>query len=251
MTFTFIKTVLTSCRYAMCISFGVLSVSGTASATLIESIAALEEGAMYRVLFVTRDTEYALTSNIEPYNTFVSNAAVSGSVTGGLGLTWKALASTGDMNAQVNTGIFNYDSSVITMFNTAGQIVASSGSDLWSGTLDHPVGYDEHGEAWNTYAWTGTNDNGETYDPLGGIEVRAGDTMKSSGWWTRRLRVDAVVKSPIGNGDWFYDVGDELSLYAVSSVVVMPLTDVPEPGTVILLSLGLAGLSFARYRKQY
>jgi hypothetical protein len=26
---------------------------------------------------------------------------------------------------------------------------------------------------------------------------------------------------------------------------------VPEPGTVILLSLGLAGLSFARYRKQY
>jgi hypothetical protein len=33
-------------------------------------------------------------------------------------------------------------------------------------------------------------------------------------------------------------------------VITRRMVDVPEPGTVILLSLGLAGLSFARYRRQ-
>ncbi|WP_442855288.1 PEP-CTERM sorting domain-containing protein [Colwellia sp. PAMC 20917] len=42
----------------------------------------------------------------------------------------------------------------------------------------------------------------------------------------------------------------EYSFYAASSVVEKIRVDVPEPGTLIMLSLGLAGLSFSRYRKQ-
>jgi hypothetical protein len=237
-TFTFIKTVLTSCRYAMCISLGVLSVSGTASATLIESIAALEEGARYRVLFTTRDGTAATSGDIDDYNTFVSNAAVSGSVTGSLGLTWKALASTGDMNAQDNTGIFNYDSSVITMFNTNGQIVASSGDDLWNGTLDYPIMYDEDGAPFSQTVYTGTYADGSNRQDrsLGWQHTLFGESARSDDGWMQR---------GLSGTTPFY------SLYAVSAVSEKPLTDVPEPGTVILLSLGLAGLSFARYRKQY
>jgi hypothetical protein len=40
------------------------------------------------------------------------------------------------------------------------------------------------------------------------------------------------------------------SLYAVSAEVMKTSIVVTEPGTIILLSLGLAGLAFARYRKQ-
>jgi hypothetical protein len=237
MTFKFIKTVLTTCRYAMCISLGVLSVSGTASATLIESIAALEEGAMYRVLFVTSGLTTALSSDIVDYNTFVSTAADSGSVTGSLGLTWKALASTDDVNAQDNTGITYGDNSLITMFNTYGQIVVSTGSDLWNGLLVNPLSYDEDGLSAHGEVWTGTNRFGiKSYNQfLGQGNVRLGNT----GWLDSRF-IDWT------RDDNFY----EKRIYAASSVVVKTLTDVPEPGTVILLSLGLAGLSFARYRRQ-
>jgi hypothetical protein len=237
MTFKFLKTVLTTCRYAMCISLGVLSVSGTASATLIESIAALEEGAMYRVLFVTRDSTTAMSTDIDDYNTFVSNAAGSGSVTGSLGFTWKALASTSDVNAQDNTGVYASDYSMITMFNTNGQIVASlGGSDLWSGILYNPILYDENGIAVSKGVWTGTSQTGETDTPLGGSpHTLFGLSQRADALWTARLY-----------GGSFFD----MRVYAVSSVSVKAMSNVPEPGTIILLSLGLAGLSFVRYVKQ-
>jgi hypothetical protein len=219
----------------MMLIVGALSMTGTASATLIESIAALEEGAMYRVLFVTRDSTTATESDIDYYNTFVSNAAVSGSVTGSMGLTWTALASTGNMNAQDNSGVYVQDNSSITMFNTSGQIVAGSGSELWRGVLDSPIVYDESAEQAIVSVWTGTNWDGNSLYPLGEYGATYGfSEMKDSSAFKHGVQ----------------DYRDSANMYAVSSVVVKTLTDVPEPGTVILLSLGLAGLSFARYRKQ-
>ena len=223
----------------MCISLGVLSVSGTASATLIESIAALEEGAMYRVLFVTSTSTRATSSDIEFYNNFVSTAAVSGSVTGGLGLTWKALASTTGMNAQVNTGILTNDSSLVTLFNTFGEIVATSGLDLWDGNISAAIRSEENGRfAGTRYVWTGTHSNGNVNPDrtLGSSSAYAGANTRTSSLWMKQSRA--------GN------TSNQLSIYAVSSAAMKPVADVPEPGTAILLSLGLAGLSFARYRKQ-
>jgi hypothetical protein len=221
----------------MCISLGVLSISGTASATLIESIAALEEGAMYRVLFVTSTSTQALSSDIEFYNTFVSTAADSGSVTGSLGLTWKALASTATDNAQDNTGVLKSDSSMVTMFNTRGEIVAYSGYDLWDGELNIHNQYDENRvEFYNIAVFTGTLSDGSSDLPLGvNYVVQTGYAYFMDDGWAENGPLEATL---------------ELSIYAVSSVVVKPLTDVPEPRTVILLSLGLAGLSFSRYRRQ-
>jgi hypothetical protein len=239
MTFKFLKMVLTTCRYAMCISLGVLSVSGTASATLIDSIAGLDEGAMYRVLFVTSTKTDATSSDIDYYNTFVSTAADTGSVTGSLGLSWKALASTSSVNAQDNTGIMNSDSAPVTLFNTFGDIIAFSGKDFWGGLLTSGINYDEDRTFASEIVWTGTDADGSTNLPLGT------STLYSSYGSSNCL--DSCLFN-FGTNPW--DRGDLFSVFGASAVVVKPSTDVPEPGTVILLSLGLAGLSFARYRRQ-
>jgi hypothetical protein len=238
MIFKFLKMVLTTCIYAMCISLGVLSVSGTASATLIESIAALEENAMYRVLFVTSSSRDATSSSITDYNDFVSTAAASGSVTGSLGLTWKALASTSGVNAQMNTGVFNSDFSLVTMFNTAGEIVATTGANFWEAPLNFPISYTEDAIGVASSVHTGTESGG-----TGGAIYALGNTYS----------INADVTQFTQNCYIYCEVSlstNQLSLYGVSAIVLKPQADVPEPGTVILLSLGLACLSFARYRRQ-
>jgi hypothetical protein len=85
-------------------------------------------------------------------------------------------------------------------------------------------------------SWTGTDQFGGSNQTLGGgTVVTSGYTWVTDSNWANRI--DATPNY------W-------LVLYGTSNVVTKPLADVPEPGTVILLSLGLAGLSFARYRKQ-
>jgi hypothetical protein len=236
MMFKFLKTVLTTCRYAMCISLGVLSVSGTVSATLRDSIAALEEGARYRVLFVTNGSTTASSGEIDDYNTFVSNAAGAGALTDSLGLTWKALLSTDDMNAQDNTGIFNDDSALISMFDTKGQIVASSGVDLWNGSLDYPIGYDENRTSSASIVWTGTLANGDTAaDSVGGGVAAVGEAMYSNYGWAKWMTENTTRSN---------------SLYAVSSVSGKALTYVPKSSTIMLLTLGLACLACSLIRKK-
>jgi hypothetical protein len=243
MIFKFIKTVLTTCRYAMCISLGVLSVSGTVSATLIESIAALDDGSNYRVLFVTSTQRDAMTSDIGKYNTLVSIAAAAGTVTKDLGLSWTALGSTATVNAQTNTGIMNDDTNPVTLFNTLGEIIALSGADFWDGSIDNLINYDESGVAntsYRTLVITGTNQDGTT------SSVNHLGQSNPYEWVTYGLtsRTDYFVA---GTGYYAEYTG---KFYGVSSLVMKPIKDVPEPGAVILLSLGLAGLSFARYRRQ-
>jgi hypothetical protein len=230
-------------KFVALLGAGFLSLAGSASAGLIESIAALDVGDKYRVLFTTSTTRDATSSNIADYNSFVSANAIDGTITKSLGLTWTALASTAATNAQVNTGIFNDDrSNTVTMFNTNGDIVALSGIELWGGSLSNPLGYDSSGGYIEVGVFTGTRFNGEGGPgvTMGRGGVIFGDSTRVDGGW--------VSVQPISPRS-------EIALYGVSNEILVggangPV-DVPEPGTVILLSLGLAGLSFARYRKQY
>ena len=222
---------------------GSLSMAGTASATLIESIAALDEGAMYRVLFVTKATTNAKSDNIIDYNTFVSSAATSGSETSSLGFSWTALASTASVNVQANTGIFKNDVGPVTMFNTFGKIVATSGSSLWSGSLLDNVNRNEDAQYTGDWVWTGSSWNGDTavtgirdrISALGSFAVRQGHSGRDS--------VEMFSTQNSRNNELRH-------IYGVSAIQSKLTVEAPEPGTVILLSLGLAGLSFARYRRQ-
>ena len=108
---------------------------------------------------------------------------------------------------------------------------------------------------------------------VGGMQVDI-DVINDPSWTvgTNTFRVSAGViyafdfyaSNYIQGGDTNFDSFDLYSnngyvRYIVSQEVYFNNTDytfdnrvtVPEPSSVILMSLGLAGLSFARYRKQY
>ena len=106
-----------------------------ASETLTDSINALSSGDKYRVIFVTTTLTKALSSDIASYNTIVQNDAAGGTVTAVLpGLSWTALASTASVNARANTGISSADVTGVNFFNTNGDLIATSGADLFDGS---------------------------------------------------------------------------------------------------------------------
>jgi hypothetical protein len=111
-----------------------------------------------------------------------------------LGLTWKALASTAATNAQVNTEIYENDYNTVTMFNTFGDIIANSGSDLWDGTLSAPINGDEDGLNKMFEAWTGTDQFGGSNQTLGGgTVVTSGATWKTDSDWVNELMLRRTI----------------------------------------------------------
>ena len=66
------------------------------------------------------------------------------------------------------------------------------------------------------------------------------DSLTANGDRLKLVRVERRIT-------WTYD---GLGYSSVGLINASRRVSVPEPGTVVLLSLGLAGLSFARYRKQ-
>ena len=175
--------------------------------------------------------------------------AAGGTVTGGLGLSWTALASTATVNAQTNTGIFATSIDTVHLFNPLGQLVAISGADLWDGLFSNSIMYDQNGQPTpptpiglpapacgfgnNRCTWTGTTANGATELPLGSGVVRFGESQQVTINWAQ-----------------FGAVGGTglLGLYGVSSEAIVPAAGVPEPTTLTLMAVGLAGLGFRRRR---
>ena len=200
------------------------SLGGYASATLVDVINALAPGDMYRVMFVSSTTRDATSTDIADYNSFIATAAGAGTVTGPLGLSWKALASTSFTNAQDNTGVFQADTTTVHFFNTNGDLLATSGSDLWDGMLTVPLGLDENGSDPGSpdFVWTGTDGFGNSFNVLGSQIVTAGHKSQSNSGWI--------------NGCGLTDNTQLLRLYGISNKV----TVVPEPSTATLFALGLA-----------
>jgi len=213
--------------------------AGPAEATLIDAIASLSPSDKYRVIFVTTTTVTATSADIATYNSVAAADAASGLITSGLGLTWNALASTQAVNAQTNTGLGALDSALVKIFNTAGDLLAISGVDLWDSFVNAPVRYDQNGVAVNPglqWVWTGTRANGETYTDLelGNVQALAGQFNALNQSWISN------VNFPTGT------VGaPSLGLYAVSSAAQVP-RPVPSPPPLLLLPFGLLGFRLTK-----
>ena len=89
----------------------------------------LAPSSQYQLIFSTIDTTTAASSDIDDYNTLVTNEAIAGATVGlPANVTWRAVVSTATVNANVNAV-----SNGLPVYNTAGELVASS--SIYAGSL--------------------------------------------------------------------------------------------------------------------
>lgn len=222
----------------------VLLAAPVAQAVPITAPSGLNPGDQYRLVFFTSTTRDALSTNIADYNTFVTNVANSVPQLAALGTTWTAIASTSAVNARTNTSTDPTPAGPtgVPIFNLIDQMIATDYDDLWKGSLGTGPGSpninaNEFGTAIdNIVVWTGTTASGTANGSyvlggpagpftFGGSGLTGSATFTWVQWGT-------------------HSRGLSYSLYAMSDV----LTVVPEPGTGMLVAIGLVGLG-ARKRR--
>ena len=225
----------------MKLQLGIVS-AGVALATLGTSAAQaafvvvptdLAVGDQYRLVFVTAGTRDATSTNINDYNTFVTNQATGGTpgidtaldtALNGAGfdlstITWKAIGSTSAVDARDNTGTNpSYPwSTGVPIYLIDGNIVAYNNADLWDGDLQHPINKTNNDAIKSNVVWTGSTVAGLAgLYPLGSNIPLGGDSGRADYGWI----FDGLYQPP---SLW--------SLYAMSSVLTVPGNQ-PEPVTV-------------------
>jgi hypothetical protein len=220
-----------------------LAVMGFASSLYASAIppGGLNPGDHYRVIFISSATGDATSPDISHYNTLVDSVANGvGSDLASLGATWVVVGSTPTVNALTNIGTFTSP-----LYNTAGLLVATNSTALWSGTLSNAVGYDENGNSLlSQSADTGTNSSGAgasgyelgSSDPSGVVFDGQANSTTSS--WVSGGLLPRTYK-----GRHFYGISSEITFGALAGV--------PEPGTFGLMLMGAiltAGVGRSRRR---
>jgi hypothetical protein len=206
-----------------------------AAAAPITVPTSLIPGAEYRLAFVTSAERNGASTLIQSYNTFVTDVANSQAALASLGTTWKAIGSTATVDARDNTGTNPVVDGVgVPIFLLNDTLLANDNSDLWDGDILVPFAIDETGAAvQQTFVWTGTTASGVAHPwPLGSQDPDPviGSTGFTGSQWVTGANLFSFLPQP---------------MYAVSDVLVV----VPEPGTAVLLAMGLVALGGLRRRK--
>jgi hypothetical protein len=210
------------------IAIGLLAAIAALSATqLVAAIISpsLPAGSQYQLIFVTSGGRDAKSTDIDDYNTFVTGeAALSPGLP--LGATWRAVGSTADIEAKVNAPWI----SGLPVYNTHGDLVATSTNGLYFGSLSAPVGYDQFGDLPHILrVWTGSTEFGD-------------------GFATRELGTGGPIIGRPTNTDsrWLNLTGDnpnaKYPLYGLSDAI----TVVPEPATIVPMALAVLALAGLR-----
>jgi len=122
------------------------------------------EGDTYRFAFASSTSRDATSSLIADYNTHVQDAGNASGLGIGVseGVTWKAIASTATIDADVNTGTDTGSSEAIFLLNST--IICNNYTDLWDGSIDNALNLEEDGVTitapTNNELWTGTEPSG-------------------------------------------------------------------------------------------
>ncbi len=194
----------------------------------------LAPGSQYQLIFVTADPQNALSSDINDYNTFVSNEAALGVSFGLPSASWTAVASTSSVDANVNA-----PSGALPVYNTAGQLVTAAGVGIYTGALNNLVQFDQFGNfasvAQDTNIWTGSDFQGFGIPGLtlgGGGSAEVGQLAVDATWL--EFQAQPIVE----------EVAFSRPFYALSGPLTVPT---PEPAALTLLGSALAALAAARW----
>ncbi|AKV69711.1 hypothetical protein VL20_4826 [Microcystis panniformis FACHB-1757] len=151
-------------------------VSGVALATLVTASAAqaalvvvppsLAPGAQYRLVFLTDSTRNATSTDINDYNTFVTNDVTPTSAlaialnAAGLTTTWKAIGSTASVDARDNTGTNPSTGTGVPIYAIDGNLIANNNADLWDGQINLPIYTTPNDLSSISDVWTGSLSDG-------------------------------------------------------------------------------------------
>ncbi len=114
----------------------------------------LAPGFSYRLAFITSTATDATSTDINYYNTFVSNVAGGVPQLAALGTTWKAIGSTASIDARDNTGT-NPASTGVPIYTLAGVRIANNNADLWDGEVHNIINLTELGTTWAHWPYPG------------------------------------------------------------------------------------------------
>jgi len=175
--------------------FGIVDMSGTNPHTGEP----WRQGDKYRIAFAGSGAYYATSTDIADYNDEIQDLADVSDL--GLGRkVWKCIGSTSTVDAKDNVDANPASDDDGPVYNTAGELIASSLSALW-GTLpsSNRIDFDEDGNArpkdtpiWTTWGcvWTGTGTDGtKDSKPLGnssGTDVTLGLMAAEAQFWLKR-----------------------------------------------------------------
>ena len=214
-----------------------VGMAGNVQASIITTPTDLSPGDEYRLAFVTsgsiRPSDF-----IEDYNNFVD----------GYGDTilpgdWKAIASTFysddvQMSARDNTG--TQGEAMIPIYNLIGERVADGYGDLWDGSIQSPIQYNEDGDKEIHPVLTGTHHTGIIWSAQ--YYTNFGYTFNDNYLDERWINfADRYTHS-----DFWDDDGDTggPKMYGMSEVLTVQESSevIPEPASVITwMLLGIVG----------
>lgn len=191
--------------------------------------AGVAPGGTYQLVFVTSGARDSTSTLIADYNTYVNNQAAQNPVLTGtnMGVQYFAIGSTTTVNANANAAVTG------PVYNFNGDKVADNFADMWDGSLDNAIRYDEFASlATFPDLWTGTTTAGIGFvgNELGTSSPRAGIAFASTSIWIS----DAIGPSSV-----------DFAFYGLSQTLTAP---VPEPSTLIALIGSAAVLLFRRNR---
>lgn len=213
-----------------------LAIAATAWADLVLlTPAGLNPGDKFRFIFVTSGLHNAAETDINHYNDFV-NTQAGGATYDGSVVPWKVIGSTSTVNARDNVGGVgtNVPVYLVTGTKVANDLTTGAGG-LWGGTVLAAPNYTISGD-WvsdDNWVWTGSNVDGTKYATLylgSGSEVRKGLTGYTTEDWISNSRAFSTAAR-------FYGLSGDLTVGG---------TSVPEPGSLVLVGVGVVGWAAAR-----